>query len=84
MERLPNHYKTLELVLHASEEEIQTAHRRLSAKYHPDNTETGDQGRFEAVNLAYGVLSDAAQRSLYRQMYKDQVCLDVLKDGLRT
>ena len=46
-------------------ETIQRAYSELAQKYHPNNPATGDRDAFEAVNTAYEVLCDPAQRTAF-------------------
>jgi DnaJ-like protein len=57
-----DHYEALGVDPKSDSDTIQEAYARLAQKYHPDNGDTGDQEKFEAVNLAFEVLSDAALR----------------------
>jgi curved DNA-binding protein CbpA len=45
----------------------------LAQRYHPDNTDTGNEAQFRLLNDAYRVLSDPEQRARY----------DVVHTGLR-
>lgn len=58
-----DHYNVLGVEPKADSETIQRAYAELAQKYHPGNPDTGDQEAFNAVNAAYEVLSDPAQRS---------------------
>lgn len=53
-----DHYQVLGLQRRASSEAIQEAYHSLATRYHPKNRETGNKDKFDAVNLAYEVLSD--------------------------
>ena len=55
--KFQDHYVVLGLEVNALLEEIQRAHGELAQQYHPDNLETGDPEKFEAVGLACEVLS---------------------------
>ena len=60
-------YKILGVQRTATESEIQKAYRDLARKYHPDlnpNDKTAKE-KFQQVQRAYEVLSDAEQRKLY-------------------
>ena len=62
-----DYYKMLGLSRDASPEELETAYRILSQRYHPDNN-PGDPDAaraFKRINKVYQVLSDPAQRALY-------------------
>lgn len=58
-----DHYSVLDIDPKADSDEIQAAYAKLAQRYHPNNSATGDAEKFEAVNLAYEVLSDAELRS---------------------
>lgn len=50
----------------ASQDEIQSAYRKLARTYHPDvNKDPAAEERFKEVSEAYDVLSDPDQRPLY-------------------
>lgn len=63
----PQHYKTLGVAVDASPEEIKSVYYKLVKKYHPD-THKGDkksEEKLKAINEAYNVLKDLAQRAEY-------------------
>jgi curved DNA-binding protein CbpA len=60
--KFQDHYIALGLEPKADSEAIQTAYSKLARMYHPDTPETGDAVKFEAINMAYEVLSDPALR----------------------
>lgn len=60
--KFQDHYSILGVEPKANLETIQAAYAKLAQKYHPENRETGDKGKFESVNQAYEVLSDASLR----------------------
>jgi curved DNA-binding protein CbpA len=57
-----DHYAVLGVDPQAVSETIQRAYAKLAQKYNSRNTDTGDATLFEALNLAYEVLSDPARR----------------------
>ena len=63
----PDHYATLGLDRDCSAEDLRAAYRWLAKKYHPDvNGGSSDAAaRTRALNAAYEVLSDAANRKAY-------------------
>jgi hypothetical protein len=61
--KFQDHYSLLGVDPRADSDTIQAAYTKLAQKYHSDNTETGDDEKFEAVNLAYEVLSDPTLRA---------------------
>ena len=61
-----NYYQILEVNENASFEDIKTAYRRLSQKYHPDgNKKFNNEELFKIINDAYKNLSDENKRSEY-------------------
>ena len=60
--KFQDHYDVLGIDAKADSETLQRAYAELAQKYHPHNPDTGDQEAFDAVNAAYEVLSDPAQR----------------------
>lgn len=60
--KFQDHYDVLGIDPKADSDTIQHAYSELAQKFHPANPTTGDQEAFEAVNMAYEVLSDPAQR----------------------
>jgi hypothetical protein len=59
---LQDHYAILEVDPQSVSETIQRAYSKLAQRYHSRNTATGDARMFDAINLAYEVLSDPARR----------------------
>jgi curved DNA-binding protein CbpA len=57
-----DHYAILGVDSQSVSETIQRAYSKLAQKYHSRNADTGDARMFEALNLAYEVLSDPARR----------------------
>jgi len=60
-----NHYEVLQVSPSAEPEMIHRVYRMLAQRYHPDNSETGDEGRFRTITDAYAVLSDPEKRARY-------------------
>jgi len=58
----------LQVSRHADMDAIHRVFHVLAQRYHPDNMQTGDQDKFDAVNLAYEVLSDAALRAEFDKL----------------
>src|SRR6266850_13701 len=56
-EAFVDYYEMLRVSPGAEVESIQRVHRALAARYHPDNTETGNLERFLKINEAFKVLS---------------------------
>jgi len=65
-----DYYELLRVSPGAEIESIQRVHRALAARYHPDNTETGDLEKFLRVNEAYKVLSNPEKRKEFDAQYE--------------
>lgn len=68
-----DYYKLLELDKSATQADIKKAYRRLARKYHPDlnPNDKEAQQKFQQINEAHEVLSDAEKRKKYDQYGKD-------------
>jgi curved DNA-binding protein CbpA len=60
-----DYYEILEISPNATAETIERVFRHHARRYHPDNQETGDVARFEAVVEAHNALRDPAKRAQY-------------------
>jgi len=60
--KFQDHYAVLEIDPKATLDTIHQVYGKLAEKYHPRNAKTGDQARFDAINLAYEVLCDSGLR----------------------
>jgi hypothetical protein len=60
--KFQDHYVVLEIEPKSNLDTIHQAYGKLVEKYHPRNAQTGDQTRFDAINLAYEVLCDPMLR----------------------
>lgn len=49
-------FKVLGVVDNTPTEECRKAYRKLCAKYHPDNSKTGDREKFDEVQKAWGMI----------------------------
>jgi curved DNA-binding protein CbpA len=65
--KFQDHYALLGVDPKADSDAIQLAYTRLAQKYHPNNKETGSAEKFEALNIAFEVLSDPALRQSFDQ-----------------
>jgi curved DNA-binding protein CbpA len=63
--KFQDHYVLLAVETNADSATIQAAYSKLAQKFHPSNPETGDKAKFDAVNMAYEVLSDPALRASF-------------------
>jgi curved DNA-binding protein CbpA len=64
-------YEILEVSPNADLGTIERTFRYLAQRYHPDNQDTGDRLRFEAIMVAHGVLKDPVKRAEYDIQHKD-------------
>jgi hypothetical protein len=60
--KFQDHYKVLDIDPKANLDTIHQAYGKLAETYHPRNAKTGDQAKFDAINLAYEVLCDSGLR----------------------
>ncbi len=65
-----DHYEILQVSPHADTDTIQRVYRLLAQRYHPDNTDTGNEEMFRGVLQAYRVLSDPEKRAAYDVEYR--------------
>jgi curved DNA-binding protein CbpA len=68
--KLQDHYALLGIGPESVSETMHGAYAALARKYHPKNSLTGDPAMFEAVNLAYEVLSDPVRRRQFNELHK--------------
>jgi len=64
-----DYYKTLGVAKNASQEDIKKAYRKLARKFHPDVNPNDKEAhkKFQQINEAHEVLSDAEKRKKYDQ-----------------
>lgn len=67
-----DYYEQLQVSPSAEPETIHRVYRLLAQRFHPDNPETGNEGRFRLLHAAYLVLSDPAERAKYDVRYHQQ------------
>jgi curved DNA-binding protein CbpA len=60
-----DYYETLQISANAEPETIHRVYRLLAQRFHPDNTDTGNDQRFRELAEAYEVLSDPERRAKY-------------------
>ena len=60
-----DYYDMLQVSDAAEPETINRVYRMLAQRYHPDNRETGNEGRFRTITEAYQVLSHPEKRAQY-------------------
>jgi curved DNA-binding protein CbpA len=64
-DRQSDHYEVLQISPNAEPDTIHRVYRLLAQRFHPDNQETGDPGRFRLITDAYQVLSDPERRAQF-------------------
>ena len=69
-DRAVDYYEVLQVNSNAEQETIQRVFRLLAQRFHPDNTQTGDDRRFREIRDAYSVLNDPEQRARYDINYE--------------
>ena len=67
-----DYYETLQVNPNADTETIHRVYRFLAQRYHPDNHDTGNEGRFRELLDAFNVLSDPERRARYDISYQRQ------------
>ncbi len=67
--KFQDHYALLGLDSQSVSETMHVAYSALARKYHPKNALTGDSEMFDAVNLAYEVLSDPVRRREFDELH---------------
>lgn len=67
-----DHYKTLDLTLKASDDEIRSAYRRLAPLCHPDLNPRDPDAKttFERLDEAYKTLKEPKRRIAYDEEYR--------------
>ena len=60
-----DYYEILQISPSAEPDTVHRVYRLLAQRFHPDNVETGDEGRFRLLVEAYGVLGDPQARAKY-------------------
>jgi curved DNA-binding protein CbpA len=67
-----DYYEILEISPNANSGTIERMYRYFAQRYHPDNQDTGDRLRFDAVLEAHEALRDPVKRAQYDIQYKDR------------
>jgi curved DNA-binding protein CbpA len=67
-----DYYEVLQISVNAEPETIHRVYRIFAQRYHPDNNETGNEGRFRQIAEAYRVLSDPEERARYDARHQRQ------------
>lgn len=66
-----DYYEILEISPNANTATLERMFRYLAQRYHPDNQDTGDRARFDAIMEAYDTLREAAKRAQYDVKHKN-------------
>lgn len=66
--KFQDHYALLNVETNADSETIQAAYSKLAKKFHPNSGDAPDKTKFDAVNLAFEVLSDPELRIAFDQV----------------
>jgi curved DNA-binding protein CbpA len=67
-----DYYEQLQISTNAEPETIHRVYRLLAPRFHPDNLETGDEGRFREITEAYQTLSDPEKRAQYDVIHENR------------
>ena len=67
-----DYYEVLQVNTSADPETIDRVYRLLAQRFHPDNQQTGDEGRFRTLLEAYTVLRDPEKRARYDVAHQQQ------------
>lgn len=74
---MENPYNILGVSPTASTEEIKKAYRVLAMRHHPDrNAHESAETRFNAIKVAYELLSDPKKRAEYNQSLNNRIVID--------
>ena len=68
-----DYYRILDIGRNASQAEIKKAHRKLSAKYHPDNAGERSREQFDRVQEAFAVLGNEEKRRAYDERHGSKI-----------
>jgi curved DNA-binding protein CbpA len=60
-----DYYEILQVSENAEPETINRVYRIFAQRYHPDNKETGNDGRFREITEAYQILSNPEKRAQF-------------------
>ncbi|RUU06847.1 J domain-containing protein, partial [Mesorhizobium sp. M7A.T.Ca.TU.009.01.3.2] len=70
-----DYYEVLEVSPNANSETLERIFRYFAMRYHPDNSETGDEARFSEIVEAHNTLKDPVKRAQYDIAYRDHAGL---------
>jgi DnaJ domain/PilZ domain len=67
-----DYYELLQISPNAEAETIHRVFRIMAARFHPDNSESGDSEKFLLLTKAYETLSDPARQSAYDERHRSR------------
>ena len=67
-----DYYEDLQISPNADQETIERIYRLLAKRYHPDNSLTGNLGKFDIITKAFKVLADPEKRAAYDAGFGDK------------
>jgi len=67
-----DYYEVLQINPNAEPDTVHRVYRLLAQRFHPDNQDTGDDGRFRQLMEAYNVISDPELRAKYDVVHEQQ------------
>ena len=80
---MENPYTILGVSPTATSEEIKKAYRSLAMRHHPDrNAHASAESRFNAIKMAYELLSDPKKRAEYNQSINNRIIIDPEQEAL--
>ncbi len=65
-----DYYQLMQISPTAEAETVQRVFRMMADRYHPDNPQTGDAGRFARLKRGYDILSHREKRAAYDRAYQ--------------
>jgi curved DNA-binding protein CbpA len=68
-----DYYEVLQISRNAEPDTVHRVYRLLAQRLHPDNKETGDEGKFCALSEAYRALSDPVRRARYDVLHQERL-----------
>jgi len=67
-----DYYEVLQISRNAEPDTVHRVYRLLAQRLHPDNKETGDEGKFCVLSEAYRALSDPERRARYDVTHQER------------
>jgi curved DNA-binding protein len=71
-ESFVDYYELLQISPNAEAETIHRVFRIMAARFHPDNSETGDSEKFLLLTKAYETLSNPARQAAYDERHRNR------------